>query len=167
MRVLAFDPYITRPASEDFVTLVPTLRELLEQADIVTLHLPLTDETSHLINAETLGYMKPSAFLVNTARGGIVDSIALAQALSQGRIRGAGIDVFEEVPIPPDHPLLAAPRTFFSAHIASSTTEALEEMSERVARQILQVLAGERAESVANPVIYGGTSVEAARVAST
>jgi len=154
MRVLAFDPYVTKPASQDTIKLVPSLRELLEQADIVTLHLPLTDETARMINTETLGYMKPSALLVNTARGGIVDSSALAQALIRGQIRGAGIDVFEEVPLPPGHPLLTAPHTFFSAHIASSTTEALEEMSERVARQVLQVLSDERPESVANPEVY-------------
>lgn len=164
MKVLAFDPYLTTLPSQKFITLTPTLRELLEQADIVTLHLPLTAETSGMINAETLSYMKPSALLINTARGRIVDSIALAQALGRGQIGGAAIDVFEQVPLPPDHPLLSAPAALFSAHIGSSTHEALEEMSERVCRQVLQVLAGERPESVANPEVYQHNILEATDV---
>jgi len=163
MQVLAFDPYVTEHATQDAVRLVPTLRELLERADIITLHLPLTAETSEMINAEALHHMKPSALLINTARGGVIDSVALAEALARGEVRGAGLDVFEETPLPPDHPLLTAPHTFFSAHIASSTTEAMEEMSERVARQVIQVLTGERPECVANPEVYGDKAVEAAR----
>lgn len=166
MRILAFDPYLTASPSQESVTVVRSLRELLEQADIVTLHIPLTAGASHMINAETLSYMKRSALLINTARGGIVDTLALAEALCRGQILGAGIDVFEEEPLPLDHPLLSAPHTLFSAHIASSTREAMEEMSERVARQVLQVLAGERPEFVANPEVYKYEDAAAGRLGS-
>lgn len=156
MRVIAFDPFLAPARPQDTVTLAPSLRGLLEEADVVTLHLPLAPETRHLIDAEMLGCMKPTALHINTARGRIVNTVALAEALARGQIRGAGIDVFEEEPLPPDHPLLSAPRTLFSAHIASSTQEAVEEMSERVSRQVLQVLSGERPDSLANPEVFDG-----------
>ncbi|MDE6944122.1 MAG: hydroxyacid dehydrogenase, partial [Lachnospiraceae bacterium] len=95
--------------------------------DYVTLHVPVNDSTKGMINAKVLGLMKQNAFLINTARGPIVDSEALAKALNTGRIAGAGIDVFEmEPPIPADHPLLRAKNTLLTPHVAFATKEALE-----------------------------------------
>jgi D-3-phosphoglycerate dehydrogenase len=156
MRVVAYDPYTEEKPSQTAFTLVESLRELLEQADVVTLHLPSTPETFHLINTETLGYMKRSALLINTARGSVVDTIALAEALNRGHLLGAALDVFEKEPPPLDHPLMSAPRTTFSPHIGSSTGASMERMAELVARQVIQVLDGERPAFVANPAVFGG-----------
>jgi D-3-phosphoglycerate dehydrogenase / 2-oxoglutarate reductase len=154
MQVLAFDPYRSPQAGESTVTLVGSLRELLEQSDVVSLHVPATPETHHLINAETLGHMRPSAMLVNAARGSVVDTVALAEALRRGHLHGAALDVFEQEPPPIDHPILAAPRTLFTPHVASSTGGSLERMAEVVARQVLLTLKGERPEFVANPTVF-------------
>ena len=100
--------------------------------------------------------MKPSAMLINTARGTMVDTVALAEALCRGQLLGAALDVFENEPPPLDHPLMSAPRTLFSPHIASSTDAAMERMAELVARQVVQVLTGERPQFVANPAVFEG-----------
>lgn len=102
------------------------LKTLLSECDIVSLHTPLNSETRGLLNRERIGWMKKNAVLINTARGPVVDSEALAQALSEGRIAGACIDVFEnEPPVKKDHPLFAAPNTIVTPHIAFATKEAL------------------------------------------
>ena len=155
MRIIAYDPYVEEQPPQADLSLVHSLQELLEQADFVTLHLPSTAETFHLIDAETLRLMKPSAMLVNAARGAVVDTIALAEALCRGQLRGAALDVFEKEPPPLDHPLMSAPRTLFSPHVGSSTEASMERMAELVARQVLQVLRGERPQFVANPEVFG------------
>ena len=157
MRIIAYDPYVEEQPPQAEITLVHSLRELLERADVVTLHLPSTAETSCMIDAETLRSMKPSAMLINTARGAVVDNVALAEALCRGELLGAALDVFEKEPPPLDHPLLSAPRTLFSPHIGSSTGAAMERMAELVARQVVQVLRGERPQFVANPEVFEGT----------
>ena len=102
------------------------LDELMQTADIITLHTPLTPETKLLINKERIGMMKPNAILVNVARGGVVDSEALAEALNEGKIAGAGIDVFEvEPPIATDHPLLHSKNTVLTPHVAFATKESM------------------------------------------
>lgn len=154
MQVLAYDPYVDEQPSQPAFTLVKSLHELLEQSDVVTLHLPSTPETFHMINVETLGYMKHSALLINTARGAVLDTLALAEALNRGHLGGAALDVFEEEPPPLDHPLMSVPRTLFSPHIGSTTGAAMEKMAELVARQVIQVLNGERPAFVANPAIF-------------
>ena len=156
MRILAYDPYVDGSPPQLDITLVHSLTELLEQADVVTLHLPSTAETSYMIDAGTLRCMKPSALLINTARGAVVDTVALAEALRRGELLGAALDVFEKEPLPLDHPLLSAPRTLFSPHIGSSTGAAMEKMAELVAHQVVQVLRGERPQFVANPEVFEG-----------
>jgi phosphoglycerate dehydrogenase-like enzyme len=102
------------------------LDALLAEADIVSLHLPLTDETEKLIDAKTLAAMKPGAVLINTARGGLVDEAALLVALSSGRLRGAGLDVFAQEPVDPANPLLALPNVVVAPHMAWLTPETLD-----------------------------------------
>lgn len=103
------------------------LEELLSQSDIVSLHCPLTAETRQLINADRLGMMKQGTYLINTARGGVVDSAALAEALKNGHLAGAGIDVFEtEPPLDPAHPLLQAPNVLATPHVAFASEESME-----------------------------------------
>ena len=154
MQILAYDPYVEGHPPQAEVTLVRSLRELLARADVVTLHLPSTAETSYMIDAEALRLMKPSAMLINTARGAVLDTVALAEALRRGQLLGAALDVFEKEPPPLDHPLLSAPRTLFSPHLGSSTGAAMERMAELVARQVVQVLKGERPQFVANPEVF-------------
>lgn len=112
------DPYLPEDADlPEGVTKV-TLEETLRFADILSLHLPLSKESRHIINADTLSKMKPSSLLVNTARGGLVDTVALAAALDMGRIAGAGLDVFEKEPLEEDHPLRNCPNVILTSHVS-------------------------------------------------
>lgn len=120
-----------------------SLDELLEQSDFVSLHVPLTDATRGLINAEAIAKMKQGAVLLNTARGPVVDSEALAAALNAGKLAGAGIDVFEgEPPIAKDHPLCSAKNTVLTPHVAFASREALETRADIVFANIEKWLAG-------------------------
>ncbi len=121
--VLAYDPLA--PAVPAGVTRVDDLEELLGRSDVVSLHMPLTDETRGIINAKTIAAMRPGAILVNVSRGPLVDEKALAEALESGQVGGAGLDVFEVEPLPADSPLLAAPNTVFSPHMASNSVRAI------------------------------------------
>jgi glyoxylate reductase len=126
---------------------VASLDELLATADVVSLHVPLSEHTWHLIGARELGLMKPSAVLVNTARGPVVDSDALADALESGRIFAAGLDVFEGEPeVPPR--LLAAPRTVLLPHIGSGSLQTRTAMARMAADGVRAVLAGERPDNL-------------------
>ena len=116
--------------------------ELLAQSDAVTLHVPLTSDTRHLIDAAALARMKPTAVLVNTARGGVVDQEALARALEHGEIAGAALDVTDPEPLPPDHPLLDAPNLLVLPHIGSATHTARERMADLAVDNLLAGLAG-------------------------
>jgi phosphoglycerate dehydrogenase-like enzyme len=123
-RVLYFDPAVLNLEGLS-VTQVASLAALLPQADIVSLHVPLTPENQHLINRRTLEMMKPGALLVNTARGGLVDEIALAEALASGRIAAAALDVLEQEPPAPDNPLLQMENVLITPHIASGSRDTL------------------------------------------
>jgi glyoxylate reductase len=118
------------------------LAELLKRSDFVSLHCPLTPETHHLINADVLQRVKPTAILINTARGGIVDQEALRRALHDGVIGGAALDVTEPEPLPPDDPLLSAPNLIVVPHIGSATRAARERMADLAVQNLLAALAG-------------------------
>jgi glyoxylate reductase len=118
------------------------LGELLERADVVSLHTPLTPTTRHLIGAGALARMKPTALLVNTSRGGVVDQDALREALFEGRIGGAALDVTEPEPLPADHPLLDAPNLLVVPHIGSATVRTRARMAEMAVENLLAALAG-------------------------
>lgn len=120
------------------------LDELLEKSDFVSLHVPLTEATKGLIGAEAIGKMKETAVLLNTARGGVVDSAALAEALNSGKLAGAGIDVFEiEPPIAKEHPLCHAKNTVLTPHVAFASKEALEARADIVFTNLWKYFAGE------------------------
>ncbi len=119
------------------------LAELLERSDFVTLHCPLTPETRGLIGDDALARMKPTAYLVNTARGPVVDSAALARALHSGEIAGAALDVTDPEPLPADHPLLEAPNLLVVPHIGSATHETRRRMADIAVDNLLAGLAGE------------------------
>jgi glyoxylate reductase len=118
------------------------LEQLLAQADFVSLHTPLTPATRHLIDAQALRRMKPTAFLINTARGGVVDQAALREALIEGRIAGAGLDVTDPEPLPPGDPLLDAPNLLVVPHIGSATVRTRARMAAMAADNLLAALAG-------------------------
>ncbi len=158
MHVLASDPFLTaEEAARSGVELVG-LPRLLERADVVSLHVPLTRSTKAMIGATELALMRPTAFLVNASRGTVVDEAALAEALRAGTLAGAGIDVFEHEP-PEDSPLLDAPNTLLTPHLGASTAEAQIRVAIKAAEQVLEVLAGRPATAAVNAPLV---SVEAA-----
>lgn len=114
----AFDLFVNEEEMRKNQVTPLTLAQLLTQADIISLHLPLNSETRHLINEDTIGQMKPASVIINTARGGLIDTVALAKALQTGRIGAAGLDVFEEEPLPVDHPLMSCDNTILTSHTA-------------------------------------------------
>lgn len=140
--VIAFN---RSPVSDPAIDEQVTLDELLGRADIVSLHCPLTPQTKGLIGGAQLAAMKPSAILINTARGAVVDSAALAQALKNGEISGAACDVFEmEPPLPLDHPLLHCPNTIVTPHIAFASVESMEMRADIVFNNLYSWLDGKQ-----------------------
>ena len=157
-KVLAFDPMISADAMQGLgIEKVEALPDLLARADIVSLHLPLNNKTRHLIGEAELAAMKPTAIIVNTSRGGIVDEAALLQALKAGRIKGAGLDVFEQEPPPPDHPLFAVDGVILSPHIGGGSEVALSKTSLAAANAALAVLSGRTPEYFINSEACGRT----------
>jgi D-3-phosphoglycerate dehydrogenase len=127
--------------------------ELLAQADIICVHVPLNHETHHMINAAAMKRMKKGAFLVNAARGPVVDERALAAALDSGHLGGAGLDVFEQEPTPADNPLLRMENVFFSPHVGGAALEAEARALEVVRDNLTRVLDGEEPADVVNGVV--------------
>jgi D-3-phosphoglycerate dehydrogenase len=145
MRVVAYDPFVDASTlAGSGIQMVDSLAQLLAEGDVVSLHVPLTDETRRLIDAETIRQMKPNSILVNTARGGLVDHNALLGALEQGKLFGAGLDVTDPEPLPPDHPLLRRQDVVVTPHIAAATEAGKARLYESAVSQALQVLRGER-----------------------
>jgi D-3-phosphoglycerate dehydrogenase len=144
MQVLVYDPY--KPAAEVAAAgceAVADLDNALPRADFVSIHCPKADETVGMFNTMRLRLMKPSAYLINTARGGIIDETALYDALASGRLAGAGLDVFAQEPPPVGEALHSLPNVIMAPHVAGVTYEAVDRMSEQTARNILSALDGE------------------------
>jgi D-3-phosphoglycerate dehydrogenase len=131
-----------------------TLEALAQRADVVTLHTPLTEETRGLVNERFLAAMKPTAFLINTARGALVDQDALQAALADERIAGAGLDTFVPEPLPAGHPLLESERALLTPHVAFYSEESVHDVRVRAARAVGQALAGERPAETVNPAVF-------------
>ena len=144
MNVLVYDPYL---AADEIgragYEVAADLDAALPRADFVSIHCPKTPETVGMFNATRLRRMKPSAYLVNTARGGIIDEAALYDVLTSGQLSGAGLDVFAQEPPPVPNPLFELPNVIIAPHVAGVTWEAVDRMSEQTARNILSVLDGE------------------------
>jgi D-3-phosphoglycerate dehydrogenase len=141
MQVIALDPFVTAArAAELGYAVAASLDELLPKVDFLSIHVPLSDETKSLIGAKELALMKPSARILNVARGGIVDEKALAEALSSGTIAGAGVDVFSVEPIAADNPLVKAPNVVLTPHLGASTVEAQESVAVEAAQLIADFL---------------------------
>ena len=151
MEVIAYDPFIAADRAQQMQVRLTDLAELFRSADYVTLHIPRTKDTENLVNAELLRTMKPSARIVNCARGGVVDEAAIAEAIDKGVIAGAGLDVFASEPLSEDSPLRAVERGLvLTPHLGASTEEAQENVATDVAEQIRDVLLGLPARSAVN-----------------
>ncbi|MDP6170792.1 MAG: phosphoglycerate dehydrogenase [Prochlorococcaceae cyanobacterium ETNP2_MAG_10] len=151
MELIGYDPFISAERAQQMQVRLVNLEALFEQADYVTLHLPRTPDTENLVNAALLGKMKPTARLVNCARGGIVDEAALAEAVSTGVIGGAALDVYASEPLAVDSPLRSVKeRLILTPHLGASTEEAQENVAVDVAEQIRDVLLGLPARSAVN-----------------
>jgi len=157
MPIIAYDPYWDENfAQAHGVRKANSLLEVLETSDIVSLHLFLTNETRSLINEKVLRRMKPGAWLINCARGELIDSRAVAEALETGLLGGYGADVLDEEPPPPDHPLLNAPRSYITPHIGSRTYESVVRQGTKSVQNLILALAGKKPLAQVNDVpVYG------------
>lgn len=150
MNVIAFEPYPDETFVKSNNIKLVTLEDLYRQADFVSLHIPLTPESKHMINKNTLALMKPTAYLINTARGGLVCETDLIDALQNGKIAGAGLDVFEEEP-PPPSPLLELPNVVLTPHAAGVDLQSREDMAASAAQAIVDFSQGKwPAEKIVN-----------------
>lgn len=156
MRVVYFDPYCDSEKGPFVgVAVRCDLADLLAEADFISLHVPLTEETHHLVDAGALARMKPTAVLINTSRGPVVDTDALYEALSAGRIAYAALDVTDPEPLPAGHKLLSLPNCLVVPHIASASWATRTRMAEMAAENLLAGLRGERLPHCVNPEVYG------------
>ncbi len=151
--LVAYDPYVTSARAQQLGVHLVTLDELLVQADFLTIHMPKTPETTGMIGAEQLAKMKPTAYVVNVARGGLIDENALFEALQAKHIAGAGLDVFVQEP-PKESPLTALPNVIVTPHLGASTDEAQEKAGVSVAKSVRLALAGELVPDAVN--VAGG-----------
>jgi len=150
-RVLIHDPRIPAETIHEGGGEPAELHAIYRESDYITLHAPLTDATRRLIDADALARMKPTAILVNTARGELIDEKALVEALRKSRILAAGLDVFEKEPLTPDHPLLNMPNVVLSGHVGWYSKDAVLELQSRAAREVARVLRGESPQCWVNP----------------
>jgi D-3-phosphoglycerate dehydrogenase len=160
MRCIAYDVFIAEVVARELGVEIVDLPELFRRADFITVHTPLTKETRHMINAETIGTMKDGVRIVNCARGGIIDEKALYDAVLAGKVAGAALDVFEEEP-PFDSPLMTLDRVVMTPHLGASTVEAQANVAVSVARQCLSVLEGGDAKYVVNAPMIPAEQAEA------
>jgi D-3-phosphoglycerate dehydrogenase len=151
-RLLVHDPVVPSREIEQAGCQAATLRELLSQSDVITLHCPSTHQTRQMINRESLATTKRGAILINVARGDLVDSGALVEALQSGQLSAAALDVFAPEPIPPDHPILKLDQVIIASHIASCSVPAVRKLRETAANLAAMALAGEPLPNVVNGV---------------
>jgi D-3-phosphoglycerate dehydrogenase len=151
VKLLAYDPYISPAQAKEVNVNLVGLEDLLRQSDYVTLHATLTEETRHLIGEKELSMMKKTAYLINTARGGLIDESALLKALREGEIAGAGLDVFEPEPPKHENPLLHLPNVVVTPHMAGWSDEAVYREQKEAALEIKLVLEGESPRYPINP----------------
>jgi D-3-phosphoglycerate dehydrogenase len=153
MHRLTYDPYVSRSSAMEVGAVLVDYATLLRQSDFVTFHTPLLPETRHLLGDREIELMKPTAVVINTSRGPVVDTGALSKALHAGRLAGAGIDVFEQEPLKANHPLRTAPNTVLTPHVAWYSTEATQTLKRRVAEEVARVAQGAWPRMLVNPEV--------------
>ncbi|HEY8391309.1 MAG TPA: hydroxyacid dehydrogenase [Capillibacterium sp.] len=154
-KLLAYDPVLPETVKDSFRATVDfvSLEELLQTADVVSIHVPLNQYTRNMIAWEQLKMMKPGAYLVNVSRGGVVHERDLIRALQEGVIRGAGLDVFEHEPIEEDNPLLKMDNVILTPHTAALTDECVVRMATEAAKRVIDLFNGYQPEKIANPEV--------------
>lgn len=160
MRVIAYDPYVSELAISDAGVEPVSFGELLELSDYISVHAPHNEETEHSFSTDAFARMKDTAVIVNTARGPIIDELALIDALERGAIAGAGLDVLEQEPPEPDNPLLSMENVVVTPHVASATTRMRPETRRRVGREVSLVLRGRWPMSCVNPTVLPKVALE-------
>ncbi len=162
MSIVAYDPYIKREKAEKVgVELLEKLEELLERSDIITFHVPLTEETAGMVSVKEFGIMRDKVVLINCARGGVVDENALASSLQSGKVSMAAVDVFSKEPLPRNSPLHGVPNLIITPHLGANTEEAQKNVSVIIAQQVINVLKGRSYENAVNlPYVRGRLSPE-------
>jgi D-3-phosphoglycerate dehydrogenase len=152
-RLLAYDPYISQEYAEQYGVMLVSLDELLREADALSVHCPLTPETTHLLGWEQFRKIKPGVVLVNTARGPIIDEAALVQAIKDNIVRAAGLDVFEQEPLPADSPLIQLDRVVLTPHISATSTQARHKLYQLICDLIVDVFAHKQPPFLVNPAV--------------
>lgn len=152
LNVIAYDPYLTEDALAADGVRKADLETMLREADYLSLHAPLTDSTREILNATTLALMKPTAYIINTARGGLINETALLEAVQSGTIAGAALDVLQKEPVAPDSPLLTERRILLTPHAAWYSEEANEDVRVKGAEDVVRVLRGERPRTPVNQI---------------
>lgn len=140
MEIVAYDPYFTREAASELGVEMITLNEVFERSDFITIHTPMTEQTRGIVNAEAISKMKTGVRIINCARGGLIDEAALANAIREGKVAGAALDVFDKEPVAADNPLLALDQVIATPHLGASTQEAQFGVATMIAEQILDYL---------------------------
>lgn len=163
MKVVVYDPYLTTERAEALEMEIATLQDVLQRADVLTLHVPLTEATANLIGGGELAVMKKTAVIVNAARGGVINEQALYDALVTKTIAGAAVDVFEEEPAPPDHPLRSLPNVVLTPHLGAATTEAQQNVAVEIAEAVRAALLEDDLSRAVNAPAIGGEQMRKLR----
>jgi phosphoglycerate dehydrogenase-like enzyme len=164
-QIIATEPYPDQAFCREHGIELVELAELVRRADVVSLHVPLHGPTRHLIDRAALGLMKPTAVVINTSRGGVIDQAALVEALQAGRLAGAGLDVFETEPLPVDDPLRSLDSVVLTSHVAAHTTEAMVAMIDAAVDGIVAAAEGRAPDGCLNPAALAAGAPDAATVA--
>jgi D-3-phosphoglycerate dehydrogenase len=160
MTLLAYDPYLDAETIARYGAQKVDLDELLQRADFISVHCPLTDETHHLLSTREFNLMKEGVFIVNTSRGPVIDEAALVEALRCGKVWGAGLDVFEHEPLPPDSPLRDFDNVIFTPHVGANSEESVADLYRTACQIAIDVYNGRWPPGVVNPEVEGPTRKE-------
>jgi D-3-phosphoglycerate dehydrogenase len=163
MRVLAYDPYLSPEAARALGMELTTLEGVLRDADAISLHVPLTESTRGMLNDERLALLKPTAVIINAARGGLIDEAGLIRRLGEGKLGGAAIDVFDKEPLPADHPLRAVPNVILTPHLGASTEEAQLNVALEIAEAVKAALLEGDFSGAVNAPLVGGERLQRLR----
>lgn len=152
--IISYDPYVDKEIVAKYNVKLVTFEELLKESDIITIHAPLTKETKGIFGSEQFKLMKNSAYLINTARGGLIKDSDLAQALKEGEIAGAGLDVLEDENVNSHHPLVSLENVIITPHSAFYSEQALKDLQYKAVQEVIRVLTGENPKSCVNPEVF-------------
>lgn len=154
LNILAYDPYIDKKIAKKYNVKLVELEELLKESDIISLHPPLTEKTLGILGYDQFKIMKKTAYLINTARGGLIKDNDLAQALKKGEIAGAGLDLLEDENVDSHHPLVNLENVIITPHSAFYSEQALKDLQYKAVQEVIRVLTGERPKSCVNPEVF-------------